>query len=342
MSLQFSKSILFWYQEYKRDLPWRRTQDAYKIWLSEIILQQTRVNQGINYYFSFIETYPTVLDLAEANDDDVFRLWQGLGYYNRCRNLLKTARLVVEKYDGVFPTQYNNLIMLPGIGDYTASAISSFCANEHQAVLDGNVFRVLSRYFGIEEDIAKPASKVVFKNLALRELPEKHSAEHNQAIMEFGALQCVPKNPSCELCPLQDSCFAYKQNLVSVLPVKTKSKAPIDRNLFYLILEEEKGLWMKKRNQEDIWASLYDFLEFSSEEDLLQFCSESKIGIPQLYNYEPIKHVLSHQKLGIYFYKLKNNSQFSDNSKIGFWTFSQIEELPKPVIIDKFLKQHYF
>lgn len=342
MSLQFSKSLLIWYQEYKRDLPWRRTQDAYKIWLSEIILQQTRVNQGISYYFSFVDNYPSVTDLASANDDDVFRLWQGLGYYNRCRNLLKTARLVVDIHQGIFPTTYKELLLLPGIGDYTASAVSSFCSNEQQAVLDGNVFRVLSRYFGIEDDIAKPASKLIFKKVALDVLPKQNSAEFNQAIMEFGALQCVPKSPNCNICPLNSSCFAFQQNLVSILPIKTKSKAAIERQIFYLILEDEKGLWMKKRNQEDIWASLYDFLAFDSEEELFHFCVENNIGFPQSYNNEPIKHVLSHQKLFIYFYKLKNNSQFSDNSKIGFWTFSQIEELPKPVIIDKFLKQHYF
>src|SRR5690554_3639789 len=230
----FAKKLIRWYLQNKRDLPWRKSKDAYLIWLSEIILQQTRVAQGLPYYNKFVSLFPTVFDLAKASEEQGLMVWQGLGYYSRARNLHHTARYIAENHQGVFPKTYTELIKLKGVGNYTAAAIASFSYEEPVAVLDGNVYRVLSRYFGIQTDISSSKAKKEFQLLANQMLEAKHPSLFNQAIMEFGALQCVPKSPNCEICVLNDSCVALQEKKVEELPVKLKKTKVTQRHLNYL------------------------------------------------------------------------------------------------------------
>jgi A/G-specific adenine glycosylase len=255
----FSKQLLKWYATNKRDLPWRKTKDPYKIWLSEIMLQQTRVNQGLPYYLKFIERFPTVQLLAGANVQTVLKLWQGLGYYSRARNLHETAKHVVRNLDGKFPSTYSELIKLKGIGEYTAAAISSIAYSEHRAVVDGNVERVLSRYLGIKENIHSPVGKKKHAEMALKFLSNHSPRDFNQAIMDFGALQCVPVNPVCTSCPMKKSCVAYLKNKVGEFPVR-KIKPQIRNRYFdYFIINKGSNIYLRKRTANDIWKSLYDF-----------------------------------------------------------------------------------
>ena len=227
----FSKTLIRWYSKNKRILPWRETKNPYYIWLSEIILQQTQVKQGLPYYESFVTSYPTVFDLANAEESDVLKLWQGLGYYSRARNLHASAKHIAYDLNGVFPDTYKDLLKLRGVGDYTASAIASICFNEATAVVDGNVYRALSRYFGIDTPINSSKGQKEFKALAQELIDIKKPADFNQAIMEFGAIQCKPKNPECSACSFRNSCVAFGNNRVSDLPVKIKSaKAKKEKN----------------------------------------------------------------------------------------------------------------
>src|SRR5476651_1628918 len=218
--MDFNTELLQWYHVNKRPLPWRNTTDAYVIWLSEIILQQTRVEQGLPYFHRFIEKYPSVSSFALADEDDILKLWQGLGYYSRGRNMLKTARMVQELYDGKFPETYGELIKLKGVGEYTAAAIASFSANEARAVVDGNVYRVLARYFGIDEPINSTTGKKMFQGIANELLNQQTPGLHNQAMMEFGAMLCKPKAPACGICPVRTGCYAFLNNATTTLPVK--------------------------------------------------------------------------------------------------------------------------
>src|SRR5690606_16865166 len=219
----FKSEIITWYSGNKRFLPWRETSDPYKIWLSEIMSQQTRVEQSLPYYLKFIESYPTVFDLAQASEEDVLKLWQGLGYYSRARNLHSTAKYVALGLNGVFPGNYSGLIKLKGIGDYTASAIASICFNEPAPVVDGNVYRVLSRYFGVDIPVNSSKGVKYFKELALTLIDHDNPGTYNQALMEFGARQCKPQSPNCDICPLNNSCVALQQNTISALPVKIRN-----------------------------------------------------------------------------------------------------------------------
>ena len=342
----FSEKIVEWYHENKRGLPWRDTKDPYYIWLSEIILQQTRVNQGLPYYLRFIEKYPNVHLLAAAAEDEVLRLWQGLGYYSRARNLHKCAKTVVELHSGVFPKDYKELLSLPGVGEYTAAAIASFAFREPVAVVDGNVFRVLSRVFGIDTPINSPQGKNEFRQLANELIDHKAPDLHNQALMEFGATCCTPVAPDCAHCVLQDRCFAFAKSLQGVLPVKTKSKPSKNRYFYYLVFQQGDSLLMKKRTGKDIWLGLYDFplLEYRKPvtgklltQDLekagYKLSSANTITMSDTY-----KHVLTHQNIFCKFVLLKPRGK----TKLGkpetqFYTFSQISALPKPILINRFL-----
>ena len=239
--MTLSELILSWYRENKRDLPWRDTFDPYNIWLSEIILQQTRVVQGVPYYEKFLENFPTIKHLANATEIEVLKLWQGLGYYSRARNLHATSKAVVEKFGGKFPNNYSELLALKGIGDYTASAIASICFDEPRAVVDGNVYRVLSRYFGVETPINRSKGIKYFKELATSVMDADHIRDYNQGIMEFGALQCVPKSPDCSNCPLSGSCMALQKNLVDQLPVKLGKTKVRKRYFNYLVVLDGAG-----------------------------------------------------------------------------------------------------
>lgn len=306
--MDLSARLISWYQENKRDLPWRNTTDAYIIWLSEIILQQTRVEQGLPYFERFAAHYPTVSHFAAATENEILRLWQGLGYYSRGRNMLKTAKQVVQDYSGIFPTGYDELIKLKGIGEYTAAAISSFSANEAKAVVDGNVYRVLARYYGVDEPINSPKGKKTFQQIADDVLDVSRPALHNQAMMEFGAMLCKPKNPACGICPVHLDCVAFKQNATTSLPVKLKSVKVRKRYFNYVLISDGETILMNKRGDKDIWANMYDLPMIETAEqlppnDILQLPDAAVFGSNlTLLSYSGIKkHILTHQQLFIQF-----------------------------------------
>lgn len=255
----FTRQLMQWHaHDNERSLPWKEEKDPYKIWLSEVILQQTRAEQGLPYYLRFTEAYPTVKHLAAAQDEDVFRLWQGLGYYNRCRNMLASARYIAGELNGKFPKEYEQIAGLKGVGAYTAAAIASFAYGLPYAVLDGNVYRVLSRYFGIETPIDGTAGKKEFSQLAQELLDETDSAGYNQAIMDIGATVCKPAVPLCDTCPLEQKCFARKHAMMGDLPVKSKRLTVKKRYFHYIFLLHEGKVWLRKRTANDIWQNLYE------------------------------------------------------------------------------------
>lgn len=258
--MSLSKQLIFWYLQNKRELPWRKTKDPYRVWLSEIMLQQTRVAQGLPYFLKFTEAFPTVFDLAKAEESEVLKLWQGLGYYSRARNLHFTAKYISEELEGVFPKSYKELLQLKGVGDYTASAIASICYDESFAVVDGNVYRVLSRYFGVATSINSTKGIKEFKELAQTVIDETQPGVYNQAIMDFGALHCKPQNPLCDECPLAESCVALANNSVKELPVKEK-KIKIKKRYFnYLVpVTEDNQTVLEERVGKGIWQGLYQF-----------------------------------------------------------------------------------
>jgi A/G-specific adenine glycosylase len=264
----FTKNLLQWYhQRPKRHLPWKEGKEAYRIWLAEIMLQQTRVEQGLPYYEKFIDAFPKVEDLANAEEDKVMKLWQGLGYYARARNLHFTAKYIRDEYGGKFPEDYESIRTLKGVGDYTAAAIASFAFDLPHAVVDGNVYRVLARFFGLDLAIDSGKGKKVFGALAQKLLDEQQAADYNQAIMDFGALQCSPKGPDCQQCPLKEHCHAFAQDKVKELPFKAKKLKKKDRFFNYLVWQDAEGRTvLRKRSEKDIWEGLYDFPLIESDE----------------------------------------------------------------------------
>lgn len=344
----FDKKLIHWYKSNYRRLPWRDTKDPYKIWLSEIILQQTRVAQGLPYYEKFIQNFPTIYDLAKAKDDDVLRVWQGLGYYSRARNLLKCARIVAFSMGGKFPESYEELKKLPGIGPYTAAALASFAFHKKVAVVDGNVFRVLSRVFGIKEDISKSATAEYFKDLSEKLMPEFEPDIYNQALMEFGATECLPKYPKCDLCTFSDMCYAFENKCPSMFPIKTSKIKTRNRRFFYVILHNNHGCLMKKRNSGDIWTDLYDFLWIDSQNshDLTEIIEDKNlqhlVQEPlEIYQTDTVKHFLSHQKLEASFVHismdlLPKNFNYKDQN-MKFYSWDEVIKLPKPVLVNNYL-----
>jgi len=338
--MSFTSKLIDWYQSNKRELPWRARKDPYAIWLSEIILQQTRIEQGLNYYEAFIETYPTVFDLAKAEEEDVLKLWQGLGYYSRARNLHHTAKVIVEDFNGIFPKTHSKLLKLKGIGDYTASAISSICYNEPQAVVDGNVYRVLSRVFGIFTPINSSQGTKEFKTLAQKLIDTERPGEFNQALMEFGATHCKPQNPGCESCVFSSTCVAFKKGLVKQLPVKT-GKTKVRRRYFnYLVLvSDDERTILEKRTEKGIWKNLYQFPLIEKEnsskitlEDVKKYFQEMAVHSVTLYNERPLTHKLSHQHLEIQFWVVYTSAL----GERGF-PISKINALPVPIVIHNFI-----
>lgn len=265
MKPDFTRRLLQWNKNSNtRAMPWKGEKDPYKIWLSEIILQQTRVEQGWSYYEKFIAAFPTIIHLAKASDEKVFKMWEGLGYYSRCKNLIATARKIASEYNGIFPATYDEIEALPGIGPYTASAISSFAFNLPHAVLDGNVQRIIARYFGITTPIDTTAGKKQFQNLAQELLQHDEPGTYNQAIMDFGAVICKPQNPLCNTCVQQKQCEAFKQNLVSQLPVKQKALIRKERWFYYFIIEHKGKWYIKQRTGKDIWENLFEFVLYEA------------------------------------------------------------------------------
>ncbi|NJB36836.1 A/G-specific adenine glycosylase [Croceivirga sp. JEA036] len=343
--MDFSEIILRWYQENKRDLPWRSTREPYKIWLSEVMLQQTRVAQGLPYYQKFVEEFPTVFDMAKAPEEQILKLWQGLGYYSRARNMHATAKMVVNELGGNFPTTHKELLKLKGVGDYTASAIASICFNEPAPVVDGNVYRVLARYFGIDIPINSTDGIKYFKGLAKKLMATTNVRDYNQGIMEFGAIQCAPKSPNCKLCPLQSSCVAFAENRITELPVKLKKTKVKHRYFNYMVfVDDAKKTALEKREGKGIWQHLYQFPLIEAEEPLNIQQIEDRLKLKgqlykkvYLFNSENIVHKLSHQHIHTKFWivavtKIKENAV----------SFAKAKEFPVPVLIAQFMERFKF
>ena len=352
----FASYLVAWYRTHQRKLPWRETHDPYKIWLSEIILQQTKVAQGLPYYQRFVAKYPSIQDLAHADEEEVLRLWQGLGYYSRARNLHACARMVASELGGKFPSTYQELLGLKGIGKYTAGAIASIAFKEAVPVVDGNVYRVLARVFGVAEDITSTRGTKAFYALAGSLVPKENPDLYNQAIMDFGAMHCTVNNPKCISCIFKGHCVAFHTGKQYVLPVKNKKIKIKQRYLHYLVIQYGDKLYMKCRKTHDIWRGLYDFYLVESKqlspidrlEDMLVMLIRrhklSMISQPILY-----KHLLTHRRLHVRFFHFKATVSFIQESAsllhqagIRAFTIAQTKELPKPILIDNFLKKKFY
>lgn len=346
----FSTKLLKWSTSINRSLPWKATKDPYKIWLSEIILQQTRVEQGTPYYLKFVEQYPNVADLASADIDKVLKLWEGLGYYSRARNLHQAAQFIHTELGGIFPKDHKEILALKGVGQYTAAAIASFAYDLPYAVLDGNVFRVLARFFGLSNPIDTTQGKKLFAKLAQELLDIKNPAAYNQAIMDFGALQCTPKSPKCVSCPLQKQCASFADNTVSRYPVKSKKLKKRTRYFNFLLLQQDNKVLIEKRTQKDIWQGLYQFplLETSSpqtEPELLQAPMMGALFLDEIPNLltvsPPFKQTLTHQHIIARFWKFELKA-FSADQAMNFQVVNY-DELPNfafPKIIDWYLRDN--
>lgn len=336
----FGEQLTSWYHHHKRSLPWRETNEPYAIWLSEIILQQTRIDQGIAYFNRFIENYPTIEKLATATEDEILKLWQGLGYYSRARNLHTTAKYIAFEQNGQFPDNYPDLLKLKGVGEYTAAAIASISFGLPCAVVDGNVFRVIARLFGIDTPIDSSEGKKQFKQIAQKLLHPKYPADHNQAMMEFGAVQCTPRKPNCKNCLFQSTCFACQHDLIEKLPVKSTKTKIRHRYFNYLIAEDRHWVYLQKRTSSDIWKNLYEFplIETDAKTDSLEFLN----SVMQLKTYQNSlikdisnwsKQILSHQHIHFRFIQL----EIFDKKQMPF-TFVRVNKkdiftfaVPKPV-----------
>ncbi len=343
--MRFSRIVLYWYITNQRDFPWRKSKCAYKVWLSEIILQQTKTSQGLSYYNKIIKTFPTLKELAEASEEQILKLWQGLGYYSRARNLHFTAKHIQNNLNGVFPDDYNSLIKLKGIGPYTAAAISSICFNEKRAAVDGNVYRILARVFNIDTAINSPKGIKTFQELANSLICEHNPGDYNQSMMDIGASICTPKNPKCNQCPLNSICLAHYNNLIDNLPVKIKKTKIKHRNFNYLCIEHNGNFLMKKRTQNDIWKNLYDFPLIEGD----RIPKENDIIYKKLLNsileYEIIsektkhyKHQLTHQKLHITIKYIKTKKINNDYDLLKV-NRMKVNELPVPKPIEKFFEE---
>jgi A/G-specific adenine glycosylase len=334
---QFQSRLVRWYNEKKRNLPWRETSDPYLIWLSEIILQQTRVDQGLNYFLNFKRNFPSIDKLAKASEMEVLNLWKGLGYYSRARNLHETAKIISENYNGVFPNTHDEILKLKGIGSYTAAAISSFAFNEPKAVLDGNVFRVLSRLFGMETPINTTQGKKEFQALADELLDRENPANYNQAIMEFGAIQCVPVNPKCYQCPLDFMCEAKARNTVKQLPIKI-GKAKITNKYFvFQIFKNEGKVLLEKRTDSGIWKNMFQFplIEFQDAAEKMTFVQKGKYE----YLSSEVKHILSHQHLYCHF--VISTSQEKKVNDTQLWVnIVEFSNYPVPRVIERFMEEN--
>jgi A/G-specific adenine glycosylase len=346
MKNNFSKKLLQWhFEENTREMPWKGEKDPYKIWLSEIILQQTKVEQGLKYYENFIKTFPSIMDLAKASDTIVFKMWESLGYYNRCRNLLETAR-VIAKNGGIFPTTYNDIIELKGVGTYTAAAISSFAYNLPYAVVDGNVYRILSRYFGDTTPIDATEGKKKYAELAQNLLDKTNPALYNQAIMDFGATVCKPKLALCSICCLNKKCIAYLTNTVFELPIKVKKKVIKKRNFLYFIVAQKNQILVSKRTKADVWKNLYEFYLLEQEKEFIITAQNITSYLPEIikkehYKIEFISNLftqkLTHQHIKTHFIKINIDKPIKINNH-QWVTKSQFNKLPFSAIVNDFLQ----
>lgn len=346
----FNTPVHTWFALNKRDLPWRNTTDPYKIWLSEVILQQTRIDQGLSYYYHFVDEFPTVTDLANAPEDKILKCWQGLGYYSRARNLHTTAKLISEKYKGVFPSEYKDILALKGIGEYTAAAIASISFGLEYPTIDGNVFRVLSRFFGIDDPIDSKEGKKSFSVLAKELIKGTDPAMHNQAVMEFGALQCKPKNPDCSICPINSRCFALANNKITDLPVKQNKAKQRDRYFTYIVFEDRSCIYLRKRQGNDIWKNLYElpFVERPGKTepydivDSIDFKKDiSSSALTSVNTVSDWKiHILSHQRIHFRFIEVKMTNDFKLADNIIKVNKEDIFNFAVPRLLETFLEEH--
>lgn len=337
MSASFSNKLIDWYNQNKRDLPWRKTKNPYKIWVSEIILQQTRIEFGIKYYYKFIKRYPDVKKLANSKEMDLMKIWEGLGYYSRAINMLKTAKIVLNSFNGVFPLRYEELIQLPGIGDYTASAISSICNDELQVVVDGNVLRFLSRIHKIDLPIESIKTKKYFKKLGFKLIQDVKPGDFNQALMDYGSTICKPKKFDCNNCLFSSDCKAYNSNSVENYPVKKKKIKVKDRFLNYVVVvTNDNKTQIKKRDSSGIWKNLYEFplIETKIETSAKQISKELDLNLKDLLSVKKINHRLSHQLLHINFFVYKVDYKLDDLVDIN-----TLESYPFPKPINKFISE---
>ena len=341
-------TLINWYAENRRDLPWRHNPTPYQVWLSEVILQQTRVNQGLEYYLRFIERWPNVESLAQASEEEVLKMWQGLGYYSRARNLHHCAKQVVEEYCGQFPADFDKLRKLKGIGDYTAAAIASIAFNLPHAVVDGNVYRVLSRLYDIDTPINNNEGQNLFARIADELLNREQPGLHNQAMMEFGALHCTPQNPNCLHCPLQAQCLAFANMTVMQRPVKLQKTKVTIRYFNYLVIRVKDKIYLHKRDDKDIWKNLYDFpcietKEMVSADDILQ--SESFLQLIENKTFEVKnvshlhKHQLTHRTIMAQFIEIKLDEELLHIQTKGLILTpeSDLGNYPIPRLIDLYL-----
>lgn len=346
--MNFTKTISEWYKKNKRDLPWRRTKDPYRIWVSEIILQQTRIGQGWDYYLRFLEKFPVLHALASAEEEEVLKLWQGLGYYSRARNMHAAAKEIMNLHHGIFPKTYEEIRKLKGIGDYTAAAISSIAFGIPSPVVDGNVLRLFSRFFGIREPVGTQKGKTAVLEKAKGLISPEHPGDFNQAIMEFGALQCKP-TPDCKTCPLKPGCVAFQQNRIAEFPVKSKKQGQRTRYFHYLFITVDKGknrsVFMKKRIDNDIWKNLFDFPLIETEKAIshkkLILSKEwndlfSGMKVTLLKESKTYRHILTHQVIVAKFYHL----EISPHSGLPFLkvAFHDVGKYPVPRLVEKYLE----
>lgn len=351
--MDITEKLLGWYSANKRTLPWRGESDPFRIWLSEIILQQTRVEQGLPYYLRFISTFPGVSDLARASESQVLRLWQGLGYYSRARNLHKTAKQIMEHHNGNFPTTFQQLIKLPGIGDYTAAAIASIAFNQPVPAVDGNIKRIISRILNLEENIQSAKTYKRIKDTCKEMMAQHDPGTFNQALMDLGALQCTPKNPKCPLCPVQDHCLAYSENTVNERPVKYKKQKKTVRYFNYLVIESVKNgnthIYIEQRKQKDIWTHLYQFPLCESTElwDKKSLIHQLKRFLPEQDNLivssisRPYKHLLSHQTIHARFFRVQilESVPVSANTSWVSIPRENISDYAIPRLIEQYLEE---
>ena len=335
--MKFSEKLIKWYRVNKRNLPWRLTKQPYKIWVSEIILQQTRIEQGKKYYYAFLEKYPNISELAKTNDDELLKVWEGLGYYSRALNMLKASRVVLNNYKGIFPSNYDDLIKLPGIGDYTASAISSICNNEVQPVVDGNVFRFMSRMFKIDLPIDKLKTKTYFKKLGFKLIDVVNPGDFNQAMMDYGSMVCRPKKFQCHKCLFSSNCKAFNSNTVMLYPFKEKRIKIKHRFLNYIfIITNDRKTLIKKRNGNGIWKNLYEFplIETKKESSVNEIIKELDFKYLKFISEKKIKHKLTHQQLNISFFTFKVSNFDDDLTDI-----KALSNYPFPRPINKFISE---
>jgi A/G-specific adenine glycosylase len=350
--MSFPEIILDWYRNNKRDLPWRRTKDPYRIWVSEIILQQTRIDQGIGYYRRFIQKFKDVAELARADEEDILKLWQGLGYYSRARNMHAAARDIVSRYHGKFPGSYEEILKLKGIGEYTAAAIASLAFDLPYPVVEGNVLRFFARYFGFADPVDSVYGKKKIYRKALQFLDASQPGTYNQAIMEFGALQCRPGKPDCLKCPLREGCYAFQTGNVEKLPVKSKVQKPRKRYFHYLvfIIRKNKGncIYLRKRESNDIWRNLYDFPLIETDgpvslEKLIETNEWKQLILRSKFHFrkrsELYKHILSHQIILARFYFIEIPVKLK--SPFLMIPIKDLNKYPVPRLIDRVLKNSF-